>query len=97
MAEFYPIRRDGDFDPVESRPWIEQTYGSRWMNSPSPQRHQIWRMECLRCEFKLEPSTFRHYDEFRADHPEPYGNFASISHARKLMREHVEKEHKGKS
>lgn len=76
--------------------WIELTYGSRWMNTPSPQRHQIWRMECLQCKFAVEPSTFRVYDEFRKDHPQPYGNFASISHARKVMRQHIKTTCQGK-
>lgn len=70
------------------RGWGEVTYGSRWMNAPSPQCYQIWRMECVDCEFFVEPSNFRRYDESRTEHPQAYGNFASIAHARKIMREH---------
>jgi len=71
------------------RKWLETTYGARWMNTPSPHKYQIWQMSCVHCDFKIEPSQFRAYDEHRKDHPQPYGNFASISHARKVMREHV--------
>ena len=76
------------------RQWIEIPYGARWSNAPNPQRYQIWKMECLHCKFSLEPQQFRVYDEHRKEHPQPYGNFASISHARKKMREHVQTKHK---
>lgn len=73
--------------------WTETTYGARWMNTPSPQRHQIWRMSCIHCAFYLDPGDFRRYDETRKDHPQPYGNLASISHARKVMKDHMEDKH----
>lgn len=75
--------------------WIETNYGSRWMSTPSPRKYQIWRMTCVHCEFYIDPGTFRTYQESRTDHPFPYGNMASISHARKLMKEHVEEKHQG--
>ncbi len=78
---------------AETRQHAEITYGARWMNSPSPQRYQIWRMECVHCEFFIEPSRLRQYNEDRKEHPQAYGNFASIAHARKVMREHIQKEH----
>lgn len=73
--------------------WTETTYGARWSNSPSPQKYQIWRMSCIHCDFEISPSSFRQYDETRAEHPQAYGNFASIAHARKVMREHVRNSH----
>lgn len=76
--------------------WVEITYGARWDSSPSPQRYQIWRMECNHCNFHVEPGSFRQYDEHRKEHPQPYGNLASLAHARKLMREHLRShEHHG--
>jgi hypothetical protein len=74
---------------AKPNPWIEQTYGSRWPSTPSPQKYQIWRMECIHCDFHLDPGRFRRYDDSRVGHEWPYGNFASIAHARKLMREHA--------
>lgn len=82
---------DRKFTPVC---WSEVTYGARFLHSPSPQRYQIWRMECHSCDFYIEPLHFRSRDDLRKDHPQAYGNLASISHARKLMREHVEAKHK---
>ncbi len=75
------------------RQWIETTYGARWPNTRSPRKYQIWRMTCIHCGFHLDPCDYRHYDEYRKDHPQPYGNMASISHARKVIREHVQKAH----
>ena len=76
--------------------WVELTRGalSNWPESiPSQYRHQLVRLECKECGYKIEPGDFRRYDETRKDHPMPYGNFASVSHARKLMREHIREEH----
>lgn len=75
------------------RQWSEITYGARWPSTPSPASHQIWQMECVHCDFKIDPGRFRMYDEHREDHPMPYGNFASISHARKLMKDHIREKH----
>lgn len=76
-----------------TREWSETTYGARWPSTPSPGKYQIWQMECAQCDFKIEPSHFRRYDDYRKDHPQPYGNFASIAHARKLMRDHIREAH----
>ena len=74
------------------RQWSETTYGAVRVNIPSPQCYQIWRMECNHCDFFIEPSKFRRYREGDED-KKIYGNFASISHSRKLMREHVRGKH----
>ena len=79
-----------------SQHWAETTYGARWDNTPSPGCYQIWRMECHHCDFYVEPSQFRRYDETRTEHPHAYGNFASISHARKVMRDHFKESHVNK-
>lgn len=79
---------------TQEKHWVEVTYGARWPSDSSAQRYQIYQMECIHCDFKIDPGRFRMWSDHREDHPQPYGNFASISHARKLMRDHV-KTHKG--
>jgi len=77
------------------RQWTETTYGARWPSTLGSGYYQIWQMACVHCDFKLEPQQYRHYDEHRTEHPQPYGNFSSISHARKVMRDHIRDKHEG--
>lgn len=81
---------------VAQRGWGEPSHGALSIfpdTMPSQYRHQIARLECAFCDFSIDPAEFRRTDMTREPHPQPYGNMASVAHARKLMRDHLAAAH----